>query len=114
MYSNNCQFHLLLSAFGISFSRLTINRELYECFSVKQMVEIKSPTNIKEMEGKLGVSFRGIAGKGERRELYDSDKLVTIKLERGEAIVLIDNQNRIWELSRSKKRGYYNLRNLEK
>jgi len=78
------------------------------------MVEIKSSTNIKEMEGKLGVSFRGIVGKGERRELYDSDKLVTIKLEKGEAIVLIDNQNRIWELSRSKKRGYYNLRNLEK
>ncbi len=78
------------------------------------MVEIKSPANIKEIEGKLGVSFIGVAGKGERRELYDTDKLVTIKLKKGESIVLVDNQNRIWELRRSKKSGYHNLRNLEK
>ena len=55
------------------------------------MVEIKSPTNIKEIEGKLGVSFKGITGKGGRRELYDPDKLVTIQLKKGEAIVLLDS-----------------------
>ncbi|MDH5771355.1 MAG: hypothetical protein OEZ25_08740 [Candidatus Bathyarchaeota archaeon] len=77
------------------------------------MVEIKSPTNIKEIEGKLGVSFKGIAGKGGRRELYDPDKLVTIQLKKGEAIVLLDSEHGIWELRRSKKRGYYSLRNLK-
>ncbi len=77
------------------------------------MVEIKSPTNIKEIEGKLGVSFKGITGKGGRRELYDPDKLVTIQLKKGEAIVLLDSEHEIWELRRSKKKGYYSLRNLK-
>jgi hypothetical protein len=77
------------------------------------MVEIKSPTNIKEIESSLGVSFRGIAGKGGRRELYDPDKMVTIQLKKGEAIVLVDSEHRIWELRRSKKRGDYSLRNLK-
>jgi hypothetical protein len=80
------------------------------------MVELKSPTNIKEIEGRLGVTFKwfGIGGKGGKKELYDTDKLVAIKIKKGEAIVLFDSQDRIWELSRSKKRGYHNLRNLEK
>lgn len=78
------------------------------------MVEIKSPINIKNIEGRLGVSFKGIAGKGERRELFDTDKLVILKLKKEEAIVLIDSDNGIWELRRSKKKGYYNLRNLQK
>ena len=76
------------------------------------MVEIKSPTNIKEIEGKLGVSFKGITGKGGRRELYDPDKLVTIQLKKGEGIVPLDSEHGIWELRRSKKRGYYRLKNL--
>jgi hypothetical protein len=57
------------------------------------MVEIRSPTNIREIEGNLGVSFKRITGKGGRRELYYPDKLVTIRLKKGEAIVLLDSEH---------------------
>jgi len=77
------------------------------------MVEIKSPIRLKDLEGKAGVAFKALLGlEGTKKELYDSDRLLIISLEKGESIAFLDKEDNIWELSRS-RRGRYNLRRLK-
>ncbi len=78
------------------------------------MVSIKSPVRVKDLEGKAGLAFKALLGfEGSKKELYDNDKMLVINLEKGECIAFMDNENCIWELSRSVK-GRYNLRKLKK
>ena len=78
------------------------------------MVEIKSPIRVKDLEGKAGVVFKALLGlEGAKRELYDSDRLLLIKLDKGDCIAFLDREDNIWELSRSSK-GRYSLRRLKK
>ena len=85
-----------------------------ELVNVETMVEIKSPIRLKDLEGKAGVAFKALLGlEGAKKELYDSDRLLIINLERGERIAFLDKVDDIWELSRS-RRGRYNLRRLKK
>ena len=78
------------------------------------MVEIKSPIRVKDLEGKAGVAFKALLGlEGVKKELYDNDRLLIINLSKGECIAFLDKEDKIWELSRS-RRGRYNLRRLEK
>ncbi len=80
--------------------------------NVKKMVEIKSPVRLKDLEGKVGISFKALLGiEGSKKELYDNDKLVIINLKKGECIAFLDGNDKIWELSRD-GRGRYNLRKL--
>lgn len=77
------------------------------------MVEIKSPIRLKDLEGKAGVSFKALLGlEGAKKELYDSDRLLVINLDKGESIAFLDREDNIWELSRN-RRGRYNLRQLK-
>jgi hypothetical protein len=76
------------------------------------MVRIKSPVSLKDLEGKVGISFKALLGiEGSKKELYDNDKLLIIDLKKGECIAFLDSNDRIWELSRDGK-GRYNLRKL--
>ncbi len=78
------------------------------------MVEIKSPIRLKDLEGKAGVAFKALLGiEGSKKELYDNDKMLIIKLKKGECIAFMDSENKIWELSRTAK-GPYTLRKLKK
>jgi len=78
------------------------------------MVEIKSPIKLKDLEGKAGVGFKTILGlEGAKRDLYDSDRMLIISLEKGECIAFLDRNDSAWELSRNAK-GRYNLRRLAK
>lgn len=78
------------------------------------MVEIKSPIRVKDLEGKAGVAFKALLGlEGAKRELYDSDRLLLINLDKGESVAFLDKEDNIWELSRN-RRGRYNLRRLSK
>ena len=82
--------------------------------NVKRMVKIKSPVRLKDLEGKVGVSFKALLGiEGSKKELYDSDRMLLISLEKGESVAFLDNNNDVWELSRSDK-GRYNLRKLKR
>jgi len=77
------------------------------------MVKIKSPIRLKDLEGKAGVSFKALLGlEGAKKELYDSDRLLVINLDKGESIAFLDREDNIWELSRN-RRGRYNLRQLK-
>jgi hypothetical protein len=85
-----------------------------ELVNVETMVEIKSPIRLKDLEGKAGVAFKALLGlEGAKKELYDSDRLLIINLERGECIAFLDRQDNVWELSRSRS-GRYSLRRLKK
>jgi hypothetical protein len=78
------------------------------------MVSIKSPVIVKDLEGKVGLAFKPLLGiEGSKKELYDSDKMLVITLEKGECIAFIDSENCIWELSRNIKERY-SLRKLKK
>jgi hypothetical protein len=78
------------------------------------MVSIKSPVKVKDLEGKVGLAFKALLGiEGSKKELYDSDKMLVITLDKGECVAFIDSENCIWELSRSIK-GRYSLRKLKK
>lgn len=47
------------------------------------MVEIKSPVRLRDLEGKVGISFKALSGiEGLKKELYDNDKLLIINLEK--------------------------------
>ncbi len=77
------------------------------------MVSIRSPIRVKDLEGKFGLVFKALLGvEGARKELYDNDKLLVIKLEKGESIAFMDNDSSLWELSRT-LRGHYTLRKLK-
>lgn len=81
---------------------------------VKIMVEIKSPIKLKDLEGKAGVGFKTILGlEGAKKDLYDSDRMLIISLEKGECVAFVDRNDSVWELSRNTK-GRYNLRRLTK
>jgi hypothetical protein len=78
------------------------------------MVEIKSPIRVKDLEGKAGVAFKALLGlQGAKKELYDTDRLLIINLDKCESIAFLDKEDNLWELSRS-RRGRYNLRKLKK
>jgi len=76
------------------------------------MVEIKSPIRLKDLEGKAGVGFKALLGlEGSKKELYESDRMLIINLDKGECIAFLDREDSVWELSRNKQ-GRYNLRRL--
>lgn len=76
------------------------------------MVQIKSPVRLRDLEGKAGISFKSLLGfEGSKKEVYDSDRMMIISLEKSESIAFIDKADNIWELSRNPK-GKYNLRKL--
>jgi hypothetical protein len=80
---------------------------------VKAMVEIKSPVRLKDLEGKAGVGFKALLGiEGSRKELYESDRMLIINLNKGECIAFLDKEDSVWELSRNKQ-GRYSLRSLK-
>lgn len=77
------------------------------------MVEVKSPVRLRDLEGKAGVAFKALLGlEGAKKEIYDSDRLLIINLDKGECIAFLDKEDNVWELSRN-KRGRYNLRKLK-
>jgi hypothetical protein len=53
-----------------------------------------------------------LTGESFKRELFDTDKMVTINLKREESIVLMDRDDNLWELFKNKK-GRYNLKKLK-
>jgi hypothetical protein len=76
------------------------------------MVKIKSPPTIKEIEGKFGVSFKGIVIGGKKTEVLDADKVI-IELKKKERALLIDANDKFYEIYRDKK-GYYQIRKILK
>jgi len=76
------------------------------------MVEIKAPVRLKDLEGRLSILFKLLIGEGLKKELFDTDKMVTINLKREESIVLMDREDDLWELFKNKK-GHYNLKRLK-
>ena len=79
---------------------------------MKEMVEVKSPVRFKDLEGKFGISLKGFMAKGSKKELSDTDKVIAIKLEKEECIVLIDANDSFWELCRNKK-GRHSMKRLD-
>ena len=78
------------------------------------MVQIKAPIKLRDLEGKAGIAFKALLGvEGSKKELYDTDRMLIINLEKGECIAFIDSENKIWELSRTAQ-GHYALRKLKK
>lgn len=75
-------------------------------------MEIQSPVKLKDLEGRLGIVFKLLTGEGFKKELFDTDKIVTINLKKEESIVLMDRNDNLWELFKNKK-GRYNLRKLK-
>jgi hypothetical protein len=77
------------------------------------MVEIRSPVRLKDLEGKAGIGFKALLGlEGSKKELYESDRMLIINLNKGESIAFLDKENSIWELARNKQ-GRYSLRRLK-
>jgi hypothetical protein len=77
------------------------------------MVEIRSPVRLRDLEGKAGVGFKALLGlEGSKKELYESDRMLIISLNRGECIAFLDKEDSVWELSRSRQ-GRYSLRRLK-
>lgn len=93
------------------FNKLLI-RSKKEAINVERMVEIKSPVRLKDLEGKFGVLFRLFMAEGQKKVLFDTDKMVAINLKKEECIALIDKNENFWELSRN-KRGQYIIRRLK-
>jgi hypothetical protein len=79
--------------------------------NVETMVEIKSPVRLKDLEGKFGILFKMFMAEGQKKVLFDTDKMVAINLKREECIALIDKNENFWELLRNKK-GRYCIRRL--
>ncbi len=77
------------------------------------MVELKSPIHFKDTKGKAGISFKTLIGEGTKKELFDTDKILTIGLKKGECVALVDRNENFWELCRNHK-GRYNLRRLKR
>lgn len=80
--------------------------------NVKNMVEIKSPVRLKDLEGKFGVLFKALMAEGSKKELFDTDKMVAINLNKKECIAFVDRNDGFWELCRN-KRGHYSIRKLK-
>jgi hypothetical protein len=76
------------------------------------IVKIESPRVLKDWEARLGISFKEIVGKGGKKEMFDTGRMI-IQLKERERVVLIDNAEKMWELSRD-KRGIYHIRKLLK
>jgi hypothetical protein len=76
------------------------------------MVEIKSPVRLKGLEGRFGVLFNAFMAEGQKKVLFDTDKMVAINLKREECIALIDKNENFWELLRNKS-GRYTIRRLK-
>jgi hypothetical protein len=83
-----------------------------EIVSCGKMVEIKAPLRLKDLEGRLAILFRLLIGDGSKKELFDTEKMVMIKLKRQESIVLMDRNDNLWELFKNKK-GHYKLKRLK-
>jgi hypothetical protein len=80
---------------------------------MRKQIEIKSPVRAKDLEGRFHVFFKALVGAdGSRRELFDTDKMVTLNLRKGEGTALIDEKGRFWELHRN-ERGRYTLKRLD-
>ena len=91
-----------------------MHKRTLDRLNVKVMVKIRSPVRLKDLEGKAGVSFKALLGiEGSKKELYDSDRMLILTLDKGERIAFLDRDDNIWELSRNDK-GRYNLRRLKK
>ena len=70
------------------------------------MVKLRSPTQRKNIRLKIKELF-GIAASEE----FDSDRLLVVDLEKGDAIALIDRKDNVLELSRN-KRGHFDVKEL--
>jgi hypothetical protein len=80
---------------------------------VKAKVEIKSPVRLKDLEGKARIGFKALLGlEGSKKELYESDRMLIINLNKGECVAFLGKEDSIWELSRNKQ-GRYSLRRLK-
>ena len=80
---------------------------------MRKGIEIKSPVRVKDLEGRFHVLFKALVNAdGSRKELFDTDKMVSIQLKKGECVALIDANDRFLELCRNGK-GRYRLRRLE-
>ena len=91
-----------------------MHKRTLDRLNVKVMVKIRSPVRLKDLEGKVGVSFKALLGiEGSKKELYDSDRMLILTLDKGERIAFLDRDDNIWELSRNDK-GRYNLRRLKR
>ena len=78
---------------------------------MRKQIEIKSPVRAKDLEGKFHVLFKALVGAdGSKKELFDTDKMVTLNLKKGEGIALIDEKGRFWELYRNEKGRYFSKR----
>ena len=74
---------------------------------METMVKIESPVRLRDLEGKAGVGFKALLGfEGSKKELYESDRMLIINLNKGECIAFLDNADSIWELSRNKQGRY--------
>jgi hypothetical protein len=80
---------------------------------MRKQIEIKSPVRAKDLEGRFHVLFNTLVGAdGSRKEIFDTDKMVTLNLKKGEAIALIDEKGRFWELYRNEK-GRHTMERLD-
>jgi hypothetical protein len=78
-----------------------------------KQIEIKSPVRAKDLEGRFQVLFKTLVGAdGSKKELFDTDKMVSLEVKKGECIALIDERGRFWELGRNDK-GHYFLKRLD-
>lgn len=76
------------------------------------MVELKFPVKLKVLECKLAILFKLLMVRFSKRELLDTEKIITIRLKREESIVLMDRDDNLWELFKNKK-GRHSLKNLK-
>jgi len=93
------------------FNKLLISSRKEEV-NVKKTVEMKSPVRLKDLEGKFGILFKVLMAEGQKKEIFDTDKVVAINLKREECIALIDKNENFWELLRNKN-GHYSIRRLK-
>jgi hypothetical protein len=72
------------------------------------MVKISSPARKKS----LGVKIKKLLGfEVSKNDLFDSNRLLLLDLEKGDAVALIDRKDNVLELSRN-RRGHFDVREL--
>jgi hypothetical protein len=78
----------------------------------EEMVKIKSPVQIKDLEVNVGTKMKGLFGIGASKvDIFDNDRMVILNLKKGESVAVFDKDNNVWELSRNTN-GRLNKRKL--
>jgi hypothetical protein len=84
-----------------------------EIGNMRKGIEIESPVRAKDLEGRFHILFKALVNAdGSKKELFDTDKMVSIGLKKDTCVVLLDANDRFWELCRSNK-GRYSLKRLK-